>query len=396
MNANNSTNPPAGPVLGELLTALGMGGAENLAVQIANAHVNAGGTAHLIVLSGPGALSDRVAPGVVVHYLGYRRESIRHPLRFLRSVIRGYRLLAKVVRAEGIEVLQTHLPDANLWGLVMALTTRCRVFVTIHNNVELGNERRSRFNRAMVGSAFRVMFRACDGVVACSEEVKRSIMADLGDSPALGAKVHVVTNGVLPAGEQTATMRSEIRARYGVRDDEFFIIAAGRFTEAKNFACLVDAMAVLKGSGYAPKLVIGGEGPLHAAVKAQVGALGLDDLVQTPGNIPDLLDVMQAADCLALSSRWEGLPLVLLEGMMRGLPVVGTMIKGISEIIRDGVEGRLVETDDPQALAGALAGLIDDPSGAGSMGRAGRAVVEEKYSFARVYRELTAVFGCAR
>jgi len=380
------------PVLGELLTALAMGGAENLAVQIANTHVRAGGQAHLIVLSGPGPLSGRVDPGVILHYLDYSRESIRNPFRFLVSVVQGYRLLSRVIADNQVEVLQTHLPDANLWGLVLAFFNKCRVFVTIHNNVFFGDKKRFGIKRWLLESAYRLMFRKCDGVVACSEEVKRSILEGLGDESALRERVHVVTNGVQPPGSLDEKSRVEIRTQWNIQDDEFFVVAAGRFTEAKNFACLVDSVAMLAEQGHSLKLVVGGEGPLRPAVMAQVEKLALEDRIRIPGNIPDLLGLMQAADCLALSSRWEGLPLVLLEGMIRGLPIVGTRIKGISETISDGVHGFLVDPDDPDAMAGAFAKLMDDPVSARKMGRAGQELVEEKFSFTRVYRELMEIF----
>jgi glycosyltransferase involved in cell wall biosynthesis len=128
-------------------------------------------------------------------------------------------------------------------------------------------------------------------------------------------------------------------------------------------------------------------------VKAQVRELDLGEQVQIPGNIPDLGRLMQAADGLALPSRWEGLPLVLLEGMIRGLPVVGTRIKGINEIITDGVHGWLVAPDDPPAMAKVLARLMDDPAEAVRMGREGRELVADRFSFSRVYRELMEIFS---
>ncbi len=393
MNDQAHNEETAYPVLGELLTALGMGGAENLAVQIANTHARNGGQAHLIVMSGPGPLSDRVDPAVKLHYLGFARASIKNPFRFLFSVLKGYRLLAGVIAENGVEVLQTHLPDANLWGLVMALFKKCRVFVTIHNNVFFGEKQRSGINKWMLENSYRLMFRTCDGVVACSAEVKKSILKGLGDDAALRKRVHVVTNGVESPESMDQKTRLEIRSRWGIQDSDFFVVAAGRFTEAKNFACLVEAIALLRDRGYFPKAVIGGEGPLHSAVQARIEELDLGILVQVPGNIPDLGLLMQAADCLALSSRWEGLPLVLLEGMIRGLPVIGTRIKGISETIGNGVHGWLVEPDDPEAMAEVLAKFMDDPASAEEMGRAGKELVEDRFSFSRVYRELMDIFS---
>ena len=381
------------PVLAELLTALTMGGAENLAVQIANAHAQHGGQAHLVVLSEPGPLSSRVDSRVKLHYLGYSRASIRNPLRFLVSVVRGFRLLSGVIADNRIEVMQTHLPDANLWGVVLAVFRKCRVYVTIHNNLFFGDRKRFGISKLVIGWAYRLMFRKCDGVIMCSEEVRNSVLEGLDCPLSDRERVHVVTNGVLPPEALAEGERATLRSRWSVGDGDFFLLAAGRFTDAKNFACLVAAVAALKNTGYFPKLVIGGEGPLRSAVIEQIGESGLAGQIQVPGNIPDLLKVMQVADCLALSSRWEGLPLVLLEGMIRGLPVVGTRIKGLMETVREGTDGYLVDVDDPDALAAAIAKLMDDRTSASQMGNAGREHVEEKYSFSRVYRELLEIIA---
>ncbi len=389
-----STNRKA-PVLSQLVSVLAMGGAENLAIQIANAHAEAGNKSHIIVLEGPGPLSYRINSNVGVHYLGYRRKSAKNPIAFLFSVMQGLYLLTRTIKKNNIDIIQTHLPGENLWGLVLAFTRKCTVVVTIHNNRFLGENKDSALWRFLLPRGYRQIFHYCQAVVACSEEVRNSILAGL-KIPALEAqRVHVVTNGVLQPNSISLEKRFEIRNTWGVKPGETFLIGAGRFTNAKNFSCLIDAVGHLKTNGVCPKLIIGGDGPLRPELEAKISNLKLEGLVQLPGNIPDLQTLMLASDCLVMSSRWEGLPLVLLESMIRGLPVVGTKINGIADTIEDGVHGFLVEVDDPVALADAIAKIMKNPVLASSMGQNGKVLVEKEYSFSRVYNEFSDIYDLA-
>ena len=236
-------------VVGHLLAHAGMGGAETYLALIANAHARRGLGSKIIVLSKPGPVSERFDPEVSVEYLGYHRESIRNPLRFAVSIIKGFRLISGAVKNQEIQVLQTHLPDTNLWGLALALTGKCKVVVTIHNNRFLRGTEKKSFSSFVKLKAYRMMFRRCGAIVAVSGEVKKSLLATLGVSDRDADRVVVVDNGVPVPDPLPEEAQLEVRARYGVGVDDFWIVAAGRLTEAKNFQCLVEATALLKKQG---------------------------------------------------------------------------------------------------------------------------------------------------
>jgi len=379
-------------VVGHLLAHAGMGGAETYLTLIANLHARKGRGSRIIVLSEPGPISDRFDSRVKSSYLGYRRESIRNPFRFFGSIIRGYRLIAKAVREQEIQVLQTHLPDTNLWGLALALTGRCRVVVTIHNNRFLRGVEKKSFSNFVKLRAYRMMFRKCGAIVAVSGEVKKSLLSTLGVMGRDAEAVVVVDNGVPVPEPLSETEQAGIREKYGIGQDDFWIVAAGRLTEAKNFQCLIAAVAVLKQKGLPIRVLIGGEGHLRPDLEGQIAQLGVVDAVDLPGNLNDLGDVMRAADLLAMPSRWEGLPMVLLEALARGLPVVGTRINGLADTIEEGRHGYLVAVDDSGELAAGIEKMIQEPEARLAMGRAGRELVTEKYNFSRVYDDLCRVY----
>ncbi len=382
----------------QFIETLETGGAEHLAIQIANGRAAAGDASHLYVMRGPGALSPRIAPDVRVRYLRFERASIGAPPRFAASLLRGSRMLRSRMDEDRIDVLQTHLPGSNYWGLLLRLLGVRGIVPTIHNNQEFGyGESVSGFRMRLRRAAYGLMLRRCPATVCVSEMVKRSMIDELGLDPGTAARMAVVPNGVPVPARRDAAVLAATRERYGVPADSPFLLAAGRHTEQKDFRTLIDAVGRLRASGRRPRLVLAGDGPLRESLRAQAEAGGLAGTVILPGNVEDLGDLFQAADMFVMSSLWEGLPLVLLEALASGCAVVGTRISGIDEILGGGEgasgAGLLVPPADPDALAEAVASLIDDPQRRAVLGAAGRALVEDRFSFARVDRDLGELYA---
>ena len=178
--------------------------------------------------------------------------------------------------------------------------------------------------------------------------------------------------------------------------DALLVVAAGRLSHQKDFATLVEAAALLVPDFPRLRVVIGGEGELRSALEDQVRVRGVGSAVSLPGNLLDLPDLLLAADVLAIPSRYEGLPLVLLEAMAAGLPVVGSRVPGIAEVVQDGESGRLVAAGDAGELARALGELLRDDERRRRWGDAARARVAAEYGFARVLAQLDGIFRGAR
>ena len=151
---------------------------------------------------------------------------------------------------------------------------------------------------------------------------------------------------------------------------------AGVLQPYKAPEVLLDAWAAVRARLPQARLVLAGEGPMEPALRARAAALGLDGAVEFAGHLPrpELRRRLDAATCLVLPSRSEGLPRLVIEAMARGRPVVGTRAGGIPELVTDGVTGRLVPTDDPAALADALVEVLADPARAAAMGAEARQI----------------------
>ena len=176
------------------------------------------------------------------------------------------------------------------------------------------------------------------------------------------------------------------------------IVCVAQLGPTKGLAVLIDAVGRLVRAGRAVALTVLGEGPLRATLEAQVQALGLRRVVRLAGTASreEVRRTLARATLFALpcvvvgAGRHDGLPVALLEAMATGLAVVTTPVGGIPEVVRDGVTGRLVTPGDAEALARALAELLDDPAGRVRLGTAARMQMAADFSRERAAARLLA------
>lgn len=183
--------------------------------------------------------------------------------------------------------------------------------------------------------------------------------------------VHVVQNAVRPPSVEA---RPFAREEGPVR-----IVAAGRLHAKKGFDVLIRAVGKLRAWQFDVVCEIAGDGDERGALEDLIQELDLDPCVKLVGWTDDVAGFLAAGDLFAFPSHQEGFPLTLLEAMAVGLPVVATEIDGPVEILKDGINGRLVPDDDPDRLAEALGELMGDRAGARRLGGAARDLVLSEY-----------------
>jgi glycosyltransferase involved in cell wall biosynthesis len=227
-------------------------------------------------------------------------------------------------------------------------------------------------------------------VVAISEHVRQSFV-ELGLPP---ERLETIHYGLAPAAAAPG-LGGRLREEWGLPAEALVVGAVGRLVEQKGHATLLEAAARLRDCFPSLHLVLVGEGELAAALRARADALGLGDRLHLLGWRPDADACMAAFDVLAHPSRWEGLGLVLLEAMARARPIVASRVSAIPEIVADGQTGRLVEPDDPDALARALADLLADPVRRQALGAAGRRRLEERFTVERMTAATVGVYDRA-
>lgn len=159
------------------------------------------------------------------------------------------------------------------------------------------------------------------------------------------------------------------------------VLAAGRLSPEKGFSVLIEAAGSFLRDERAVGVILFGEGVLRSDLERRVGELGLAGRVRLPGFRTDLDALIGAADVVVLPSLTEGLPNVALEASAAGVPVVATAVGGTPEVIADRETGLLVPPNDPAALAAKVGGLLRDQEARSRMGAAGRARMQEHFTF---------------
>lgn len=200
--------------------------------------------------------------------------------------------------------------------------------------------------RLAVVAVERRIYRRMDAVVAVSREESDHLLG-------LGVprqRLHLVANGI---AAPDLPSRQEVRADLGLAGDAAVVGFVGRLVEQKNPLLLVHAFARVRRQLPKARLVLVGDGPLLPRVQAAAASLGVTESVMVLGH-QDGQRTMPAFDVLALPSRYEGMPYVLIEALAAGLPIVATPVGGTGQTLRDGDNGVLCRESTPECLASAL------------------------------------------
>ena len=255
------------------------------------------------------------------------------------------------------------------------------VVVTVHNLVHPAIA--GRLKAPLYGIAERLVMTHADRVFCVSQQIRDHLAAK---APGAAHKLEVLYLGVTepPAAERS---REAVRSELGMRGEPL-VVTASRLSSQKDLPTLFEAMARLP----EPHLAILGEGPLLASLEAMSGRLGIEDRVHFLGFRNDLADYLRAADAFCLSSIWEGVPLSAQEAILVATPVVATRVGGMSELIEDGVSGRLVSPGDAPALAAALGQVLSDEDLARRFADEARKRLTQRFSRGKMLERLTSEY----
>ena len=236
----------------------------------------------------------------------------------------------------------------------------------------------------------------------CAHASDRVIATDRSLEPVIGQCLHVgpdrmrlVPNAVdVPACDGAAQPGdgAKVRAAAGIGRDEVVLLSVARIERNKGLHILADALASLKDLAW--RWVIVGDGPFREAVEARVAAGGILDRTRMVGRVDDrtLHAWYEAATVFVHPTQYEGSSIVTLEAMAHRRPVVATTAGGLPDKVRHGETGWLVPPGDAGALANALRAAIGSGPKLVTIGLAGRALVEEEFSWTRSAERMLAVF----
>lgn len=271
---------------------------------------------------------------------GVRVETLRLPPRNRMAEVRAVRALLKSL---GAGLLHSHGYRSDILGLIAARSARIPLVSTVHGFVRVGWKR-----RLAVGLQIRAL-RHARTVVAVSSPLERELVT--AGIPV--ARVRLIENGFIPSPVPSLD-RLAARSRLGLSASATVIGWVGRLSEEKSPELLLRALQRTRSPVEA---CIVGDGPLRSTCRALAVSLGIADRVRFVGVVQDAEIIFEAFDALALSSRTEGTPMVLLEALAAGLPIVATAVGGVPDLLA-GTGSTLVESGDSAEFASALDDLV--------------------------------------
>ena len=230
--------------------------------------------------------------------------------------------------------------------------------------------------------------RRADHVIVISDEIEARF------APVVDACSRTF---VLPVSPPRTPTRSpaEVRAEYGIAPDAPLVTIVARHHRQKNLPMFLEAMALVRAGRPDVRALMVGDGPEREAIERRRDELGLSATVVVAGTRPNPADEMCAAGVVALSSDWEGSPLVVAECLALGRPLVTTDVGTVGRHLVDGVTARVVPVGDAAAFAAAIVDLIEHPDRAAELAAAGRRVAATTFdpdaltaAVAAVYRRV--------
>jgi glycosyltransferase involved in cell wall biosynthesis len=307
------------------------------------------------------------------------------------DVSRTYRVdgalrLVRLLRRERVDVLHTHTALA---ANVLSRFAGRLAGTAVVSHLHIANHfRPNRFARTVHRALDNGSARLAARVIAVSESTRDALVAQ-GYPPRL---VEVVPNGI-DVDAEAARRGDGLRAELGVDGETPLVGEIGRLCDVKGQRELIEAIALVPG---VHAVFVGDDLEQGGAYRARLEALarerGAEARTHFLGYRSDAGAVLDQLDALVLPSWIEGMPLVVLEAMAHGKPVIATPVGGTPELVADGVTGLLVPPRDPVRLAAAIRELVSDPERRRALGEAARTRVEVDFSEAAMTRRILEVY----
>ena len=326
------------------LPALNGGGAERAMLNLAHGFADRDYDVDLVLARAEGP------------YLNDVHKSIRLVDLKASRVLLSLPALVRYLRHEQPNALISALDYVNivaLWARRLA-GTESRMVVNEQNTISRSARNSARRRQRIVPHLMKRFYPWADHVIGNSQ----GVVDDLSEITGLPRQQIKMLYNPIVTPDLKKKAQAPLNHPWFAPGQPPVLLAVGRLTNQKDFPTLIRALSQVRQTLPA-RLLILGEGPDRLTLEALINQLGLKDVVSIPGFVENPYSYMTRSSLFILSSRWEGLPTVLIEALFCGLPIVATDCpSGPKEILADGLYGSLVPVGDVMALAKAIeAGL---------------------------------------
>ena len=365
-----------------VIGSLEIGGAERQLVRLINGLDKSRFQPSLICLFGAGPLQAELDEGVTVASL--RLPSLRRNSR-RNAVTTAIRLLGAVrrdIRRQKPDIVHAYMMTAYVLAAVAGRAAGTRIIIGARRGLVTHQEYPYRRWRVFARTANRLIdFHLCN-----SEAVRQLAVSQEGIPV---EKTGVIHNG-LDFDVQSAPVGLDPEWEVGPGDGCAAMVA--NFHAYKGHLDVLAAVRLVVGRYPRFKLILFGDGAERTAIERYVQEHHLASNVVLAGARLDAANLLSAFDFSVLNSTQESFPNALMESMARGVPVISTRVGGVPELVRDGVDGILVESGNPEQLATAMLELLDDAEKRGAMGEMGRARIQSDFSVRSMITRTEAVY----
>ncbi len=327
------------------LPTLAGGGAERVALNLLKGMLERDVLLDLVLADATGPYLDQVPAGVRLIDLGTGR------------VTKAIPALAKYLKETQPVALLSHMNHANVSAILARELARSKAKLVVVEHDTLSAVKSELSRSRFVPPAMKWLYPRATSIVGVSQGVSTDLESELGFRP---GTVKTVYNPVISPDLIAKANRPVDHPWFQPGQPPVFL-AVGRFTQQKDFSNLIQAFGILIKQKDA-RLMILGEGDLRGELEAEIKSLGLDAKISLPGFVQNPYAYMSKSTAFVLSSRWEGLPTVLIEAMACGCAVVATDCpSGPDEILGSGKYGLLVPIENASALAAAMVKTLENP-----------------------------------
>jgi glycosyltransferase involved in cell wall biosynthesis len=293
------------------------------------------------------------------------------------AVIASIRELAAQTNAE---IVHAHGYKADIYVYLALRTSRIPFVSTCHNWID------SELMVSLYGMADRLVLRNYPAVIAVSDEVRQRLLK----AGVSAHKIHLVRNGI--------DLRPFDRARPSLSggptsDYSPTVGFIGRLSSEKGADIFLNAAAMILVEVPSTKFVVIGEGPDRDKLESLIDELKLRQSVSMLGRRDDMPSVYASLNIMVSSSRQEGLPMAILEGMASRLPLVATRVGDVPTVVLDGQTGVVVPPENVALLASAVVALLRNPAQRERLGAAARKLIEDEFSADRMTADYLRVYN---
>lgn len=336
---NRASNSPR---LAIFFHDFGVGGAERVMLQLARGFIGLGYPVDLVMGHAEGPLLAEVHPGARIIDL-----DAGNPLKMFVKLI-------QYLRAERPRALLSPFEVTSVLAILAKRISRVSTRVVIRISVHISKNKRTRWKKIVEKLVLSKVYPLADGIVTVSRGAAQDLSIYTGISL---ARIRVINNPVI-SEELLQAAQQPVHHPFFNEDKVPVILGVGRLTEQKDFSTLIRAFNILRKKTPA-RLIILGDGEERSALENLIHLSGLQDMVDLFGFELNPFAFMKKSSVFVLSSKWEGLPGVLIQALACGCPVVSTdCLSGPSEILKDGQYGHLVPVGDAEAIATAIESVL--------------------------------------